>query len=283
LFRREAPLNALPGFALADCGGGGTSYGESPAVRDGPRKNRVKSTQKAIVRDRKGRQTKAQRNLLIRYRRSPKPKLLFLLPLLPLAACLPGASDDYDPLAFAPQGDALVLTGVIDARALPAFAEAMDAYPETETLILQSVPGSADDDANLELARQVRALGLTTVVPSDGVVASGGTDLFLAGTMRQIGDGACIGVHSWGDSQIGAGSDVPREDPVHQLYLDYYREIGIDPEFYWFTLEAASVEDIHWMRVAEQTRFGMGNPASQGRADVSLSECEARLEGSGDG
>lgn len=33
----------------------------------------------------------------------------------------------------------------------------------------------------------------------NGVIASGGTDFFLAGTTRRIGDDTKIGVHSWSD------------------------------------------------------------------------------------
>lgn len=168
------------------------------------------------------------------------------------AAC----ADEYTPLSFTVAGDTVIASGEIDANALDLFEEVMDAHPNVETLVLQYIGGSVDDEANVEFARVVRDMGLATRVPSDGLVASGGTDLFLAGQERALDAGACVGVHSWAAEDFTA-TDLPRSDPEHDRYLDYYEDMEIDPEFYWFTIQAAPADGMHWMTAGEAARFGL--------------------------
>ncbi|WP_205320046.1 hypothetical protein [Notoacmeibacter marinus] len=185
---------------------------------------------------------------------------------MPLAFGLAACADDYDPVVFIADGDTLIVDGVVDERALHAFNEAIRQHPQTRSLTLAYVPGSADDDANLILARMVRSMGLDTIVPEGGLVSSGGTDLFLAGVNRRLAPSACIGVHSWDDDELGEGADLPRSDPIHRDYLRYYDDIGIDPEFYWFTLTAASADGMHWMTPDELARYDFGEVDGDGRS-----------------
>lgn len=166
------------------------------------------------------------------------------------------AEEDYTPVSFRADGNRLIATGAIDGTTMDRFLEAREANPNASVLVLQNIPGSVDDDANLIFSRAVREAGFTTIVPSNGMVASGGTDLFLAGKDRILEDGACVGVHSWGDGET-EGDKVPRDHPQHQAYFDYYDAIGIDRAFYWFTLEAAPASGIHWMTSAEANQYGM--------------------------
>ena len=63
-------------------------------------------------------------------------------------------------------------------------------------------------------------------------------------------------VHSW--AEFGAeGTDYPRDSEEHVMYLDYCDEMGIPQSFYWYTLEAASAEDIHYMTSDELVEFRM--------------------------
>jgi len=41
------------------------------------------------------------------------------------------------------------------------------------------------------------------------------------------------------------------------MFLDFYREMEIPEEFYWFTLEAAPPQRIHWMSDEEIMHFGL--------------------------
>lgn len=178
--------------------------------------------------------------------------LKFFAPL-GLAACAASAND-HTPLTFTVLGGDIIATGEIDSDTLDRFEDVVDDYPNAKTLILQSVGGSVDDEANVAFSRVVRRLGFTTVVPSNGLVASGGTDLFLAGVNRILEPGACVGVHSWAADDFTA-TDLPRSDPEHDRYLDYYQDIGIDAAFYWFTIKAAPADGMHWMTAKDVARF----------------------------
>lgn len=163
--------------------------------------------------------------------------------------------------AFEVEGSVATMTGVIDSSTPDAVRILIEDYPELTTISLVDVPGSADDEANIAAARLVRSSGLSTHVPADGEIASGGVDFFLAGTGRSFDEGAQFGVHSWAAGDGTAGIDVPADDVQHRLYLDYYAEVGIDEAFYWFTLEAAPADDIHWMTSGELATYGFATGA----------------------
>ncbi|MEW5250810.1 COG3904 family protein [Microbulbifer sp. 2201CG32-9] len=204
-------------------------------------------------------------------------KLLLLVAVISTTGCV--LLDDYEKLSFVVQGDRLVAQGVIDGSTPDLLRKVVSENAQIKTLVLQFVPGSVDDEANLETARFVRSAGLHTLVPTDGIVASGGTDLFLAGETRSIEPGACVGVHSWAEAGLFGGlvngDEVPRDDPQHRLYLDYYDEMGIASEFYWYTLEAAPADSIYWMPAEAINRFGMSTQALPSSPDNRLhNRCE---------
>ncbi len=141
-----------------------------------------------------------------------------------------------------------IMSGVIDGTTPSVVAALLRDHPEVTRIVLLDCPGSGDDEANLEAARMIRAAALATHIPADGIAASGAVDFFTAGTTRTIDveGGARVGVHSWANGAT-EGADVPVDDPQHQLYLEFYREMGIPEDFYWFTLSAAPAAGIHWM------------------------------------
>lgn len=175
--------------------------------------------------------------------------LIFVV-IVTLAAC-----KSYQAASFKVDGDQAIMTGAIDAKTPKRVEALIRDYPNVHTIVLKDVEGSVDDEANLEAARLLRQHGFKTHVPADGVIASGGTDFFLAGIERSVEAGAKLGVHSWAAGNGKTGADFPRDDPQHQLYLSYYEEMGIPSDFYWFTLEAASAEGMHWMTVEEMQRY----------------------------
>ncbi|MCT4607782.1 MAG: alpha/beta hydrolase [Pelagimonas sp.] len=203
-------------------------------------------------------------------------KSLILATALTVAGCAQG--QDYQPFTLTARADYFVAQGVIDGSTPGVVRKALNAHPEIKKIIMQYVPGSADDEANLEASRLLRESGISMVVPEGGLVASGGTDMFLAGVQRDVGSGACIGVHSWGAGSFInpiAGRDVPKDDPQHQLYLSYYDEIGIDPAFYWYTLDAADADNIHYMTLAEMQQYGIATSSIAGNAEAQEPACEA--------
>jgi Ca2+-binding EF-hand superfamily protein len=156
---------------------------------------------------------------------------------------------------FEVTGELAIMRGVIGARTPSSVLELAFMNPEVRTIVLTNMPGSIDDVANVRAGRYIRQLGLGTHVPADGEVASGATDLFLAGKHRSAEPGARFGIHSWGGGPVVA-TDLPKDHEDHLLYLDYYEEMGIPGEFYWRTLSAAPAEGIHWMTEEELERFG---------------------------
>ncbi len=187
------------------------------------------------------------------------PLLLVFLSAVLFSGCDPsggGGGGGGGSLRFRVEGNQAFVTGDLGSGAPEDVANFLDEYPEVDTLVLVDIPGSNDDDANLAAARMVRAAGLATHVPADGEIYSGGVDFFLAGTRRTVEPGAQLGVHTWSGDGV-EGRDLPRDDPEHQVYLDYFRDMGIPDSFYWFTLDAAPAEDIYIMSRAEMQRFNM--------------------------
>lgn len=162
---------------------------------------------------------------------------------------------DYDPAEFKLSGQTVVMNGVIDGGTEEKLRALLDENPQVTTIVMENVDGSVDDEANLDLARYVREKSLNTHVSDNGLIASGGTDLFLSGVKRTIGLNAKIGVHSWADGSGVEGIDLPKSDLEHRKYLDYYQAMDIPVAFYWFTLEAASSDDMHWMSTEEQKLY----------------------------
>ena len=156
--------------------------------------------------------------------------------------------------AFEIDGDVATMAGTIDGTTPDRVAALVAEHPDVRSIVMRDVPGSVNDEANLEAARKVREAGLSTHLLADSVIASGGTDFFLAGAVRTIEPGARVGVHSWGGGEEEA-LDLPRDHEAHRPYLDYYGDMGVPADFYWFTLEAAPADGIHWMTEAELEAF----------------------------
>ena len=156
--------------------------------------------------------------------------------------------------SFEVKGELAVMRGVINETTPPRVLELAFMHPGVRTIVLASVPGSIDDVANMRAGRYIRQLGLGTHVPADGEVASGGTDLFLAGEHRSAERGARFGIHSWSGGPVPA-TELPKDHEEHRLYLDFYEEMGIPADFYWRTLSAAPPEGIHWMTEGELEGF----------------------------
>ena len=155
------------------------------------------------------------------------------------------------------RGDVLFVRGVVDGGSGEQVYDVLSNELRVGTLVFTMVPGSADDDTNLALGRMLRQAGVATYLPAEGMVASGGTDLFLSGVRRIVERGALVGVHSWSadDARVPSAVSLPRDHPEHAKYLDYYRDMGIPEDFYWFTLQAAPPEDMHWMTEEEMARY----------------------------
>ena len=161
---------------------------------------------------------------------------------------------DADNLILQVRDNLLFVKGVVNTGSDSELIATLNSSRNVRTVVLTSVPGSANDEVNVSLGRKLRRAGITTYLPAKGMVASGGTDLLLSGVRRIVERGAEVGVHSWAAGSTN-GNDLPRDHPDHQLFLDYYQDINIPAAFYWFTLEAAPPEGMHWMTEEEMTRY----------------------------
>lgn len=186
-----------------------------------------------------------------------KKQLAVIFLLLLTVACTPITTDNIEPVSFEVSGDKAIMTGVIDSDIPDLVTTLVEQHPQLTTIVMLHVEGSVDDEANIQAAYLVRHHQLNTHIPDNGLIASGGTDFFLAGVKRTAGQNAQIGVHSWADDNDLEGSELPEHHPVHRQYLDYYSRMGIPKGFYWFTLDIAPSEDMHWMTQQELRRFNI--------------------------
>lgn len=157
-------------------------------------------------------------------------------------------------------GKTINMDGEINGQSLDNFKALIAAYPEVTTINIKNCEGSLDDDINLQLSRLVHQKKMNIHLLDGGLIASGGTDFFLAGIKRSKGTHTKIGVHAWADDSKEA-TDFPEGDPEHQKYINYYISVGFSPsqakEFYYFTIQAAPAASIHWMTNTEIQKYGV--------------------------
>ena len=155
-------------------------------------------------------------------------------------------------------GKTLEMNGVIGRSSLKHFNKLLTAYPYIKRIHIKNCNGSKDDETNLKLAKQVYDMQLHIHLLNNGLIASGGVDFFLAGKTRSIGLNTKIGVHAWRDLKHEA-LDFPRNHPNHQPYITYYQSIGFSIQealdFYFFTIESAPADQIHWMNQDEIDKY----------------------------
>lgn len=147
--------------------------------------------------------------------------------------------------------------GVIGEQIVNTVTTLTTEHKNVTTIVLVDVPGSLDDESNLKASLMVYDKGLNTEVLSNSDIASGGVDFYLAGNKRILAEGAKLGVHSWGGDDGLIAANLPKDHPEHKPYIDYYQHIKQykPSDFYFFTLEAAPAESIHYMTAEELTKW----------------------------
>ena len=141
-------------------------------------------------------------------------------------ANLPRGIASYGPFRVLDRGRA-ALVDATDAASPAQFEAMLRAYPAIALIEMIECPGTEDDRANLQLGRMIHARGISTHVPADGSVRSGGVELFLAGKNRRADPGAEFAVHSWADEDGREAKDYPASAPENRAYIDYYEEMGM--------------------------------------------------------
>ena len=152
------------------------------------------------------------------------------------------------------------MNGEITSNALNSFNQLLAAYPNVNLINIKECGGSSDDDVNLQLSALVHQRQINIHLMDNGLIASGGTDFFLAGIKRTQGTNTRIGVHSWSTGTQEATA-FPRGHAEHLKYIQYYVSVGFTQQqaedFYYFTINAAPAASIHWMTDAEITQYGI--------------------------
>lgn len=155
------------------------------------------------------------------------------------------------------------MNGTINSSSLNNFNNLYASNSSITKINIKNCDGSSDDEVNLRLSKRVHDLGIEIHLLNNAEIASGGVDFFLAGKRRTRGTGTRIGVHSWSDGNNQA-KDFPVGHANHLPYINYYKSIGFSDEdakaFYYFTINAASANSIHWMTEQEIERYKMLKP-----------------------
>lgn len=173
-----------------------------------------------------------------------------------IAAC--GGPENYsDTLTIMAQGNQLRLDGVINARSPRDFTDALDANPNIAEVYLGQIKGSVDPVAVARMGRLIRGKGLITRMDTHSAVFSGGVDLHLGGIRRIVAPGASVGVHDWVNSYGEQGRDFRRDARAHEPTRGYTAEMLGTDAFYWFALNAAPHDQVHFMTRAELQRYGL--------------------------
>ena len=172
-------------------------------------------------------------------------------------ANLPRGIASFGPFRVLDRGRA-ALVDATDAASPAQFAAMLRAYPAIALIEMIECPGTEDDRANLQLGRMIHARGISTHVPADGSVRSGGVELFLAGKNRMADPGAEFAVHSWADEDGREAKDYPASAPENRAYIDYYEEMGMpEPQARAFYAMTNSVPNAQakWLGSADIGRW----------------------------
>lgn len=152
----------------------------------------------------------------------------------------------------------IVLDGAINSSAFDKFKALSEQYPQAKQIEIINCEGSINDDVNLKLAKYIHQNNFNIHLADNGLIASGGTDLFLAGHQRTIGENTKIGVHSW-SGVLKTATDFPKGHEHHLPYIEYYQAVGFSQQeaedFYYFTIHSAPANDIHWMTEEEIEKY----------------------------
>lgn len=186
--------------------------------------------------------------------------LLLIMATTTLIAC-DGSEDaerKFGIFTVLPDNQTVEMDGTINGDTLHNFLALDAAYPNIKQINIKECDGSLDDEVNLKVAKKIHQKGINTHLMDNGYIASGGVDLFLSGNRRSIGENTKIGVHAWAGEDATA-TDFPTGHEYHQPYIDFYTSAGFTPqqaeEFYYFTINAAPAEGIHWMTDKEIEQY----------------------------
>ncbi|QZT37506.1 hypothetical protein K5X82_01110 [Halosquirtibacter xylanolyticus] len=135
-------------------------------------------------------------------------------------------------LTFKPKGknrDTLTAKGYIYYNSVSDFKCAIKKFPKAKTLILDTIPGSFDQNQSIILGNMIRVLNMNTVIPKDGIVYGCGINLFLAGNNRMVHDSCCIKIPALNSRERLTVTVEEQRNREQQEY--YYQKMGLKHNF----------------------------------------------------
>ncbi len=158
---------------------------------------------------------------------------------------------DFPPFYVSDDHQSAVLDGVIDSNSYFQFTRMLSQHTNIRTIFFDQALGSLNDDVTFQIGRLIDSRGIDTHLLSNGTIASGAVDIFLAGRNRTRGFNTLVGVNSWSDSFGNEGANYPSNSIVHDFYLNYYTSIGYSSQFandfYFFSIDAASSNQLYYL------------------------------------
>ena len=174
-------------------------------------------------------------------------------------SCKKGYMDRYGPF-YVSNDTTVVMDGDMGSRIDQQFEKLIENYPNIRLIIMEDCPGSRNDEEMFKAALNLKDHAINTHLPPSGKIQSGAVDFFLAGTIRTMETGAKIGVHAWSDGSSEA-TDYHTEHVEHKPYIDFYKSIGFSDQeaedLYFFIINAASANNIHWVTQQEIIDYNM--------------------------
>lgn len=182
--------------------------------------------------------------------------------LLSIGSCKKGYEARFGPF-YILDDTTVVVNGDMGSRVDNQLERLLNKYPGISYAIMEKCPGSRDDEELFKAARMLYNQDVHIHLPPNAKIESGAVDLFLAGTTRTMDEGAKIGVHAWSDGNTSATA-YPVGHEEHEIYIDYYASIGYSQQeaenLYYFIINAAGPNNIHYMTAEEILAFGILNP-----------------------
>ncbi|MDH5217069.1 MAG: hypothetical protein OEX19_05205 [Gammaproteobacteria bacterium] len=172
---------------------------------------------------------------------------------------------DKKPVSFDVRENTAYMTGVIDSSIPVLLRNLLENHPQVDTIVMQQVNGSIDLAATYEAGRILREACLTTVVPYDGFIASGGVSLFLAGCERIIENKSKVGIHTWRSFTLDdqenkvvtiSGIELDESDEQHKKHQTYITDMDIPEEFYWRTVNTP-FDEVHYLTNDELMEYSI--------------------------
>ena len=185
--------------------------------------------------------------------------LFSLVFILLCTNCKKGYMDKFGPF-YVSNDTTVIMDGDMGTKIDDHFENLISSYPNIRLIIMEDCPGSRDDEEMFKAALSMRSYNINTHLPQSGRIQSGAVDFYLSGIKRTREQDSKIGVHAWSDGSSSA-TDYPNNHQEHQLYINFYKDIGYSQQdaedLYFFIINAAAPEDIHWMSNQEIDQYNI--------------------------